>query len=66
MGFRKHFISHNQRKKQIKKSLSEIADMDPDERIEARIEKYARMGDFLTVSAEEGTGEKSDKKEKKK
>ncbi|MFZ4561471.1 MAG: acetyl-CoA carboxylase carboxyltransferase subunit alpha [Saprospiraceae bacterium] len=53
-------------KKQIKKSLSEIMDMDPDERIEARIEKYARMGEFLTVSAEEGNGEKSDKKEKKK
>ncbi len=33
-------------KRQIKKAVAEVADMDPDERIQARIEKYARMGEF--------------------
>lgn len=33
-------------KKQIKKALSEIMDMTPDERIDARINKYANMGVF--------------------
>jgi len=31
-------------KRQIKKSLGEIMDIDPDERIKARIDKYASMG----------------------
>jgi acetyl-CoA carboxylase carboxyl transferase subunit alpha len=33
-------------KKHIKQQLSELKDMDPDERITARIEKYDKMGNF--------------------
>ena len=33
-------------KHQIKQSLSELMGMDPDDRIAARIEKYARMGEY--------------------
>lgn len=33
-------------KRQIKKAISEVQDMTPDERIEARINKYASMGVF--------------------
>lgn len=36
-------------KRQIKKALSEIQDMDPDERITQRIDKYANMGVVTTV-----------------
>jgi len=36
-------------KQQIKQSLSELMGMDPDARIEARIEKYARMGEYEIV-----------------
>jgi acetyl-CoA carboxylase carboxyl transferase subunit alpha len=36
-------------KRQIKKALSEIQDLTPDERIEQRINKYANMGVFATV-----------------
>lgn len=45
-------------KKQIKKSLSELMEMDPDQRIEARIEKYASMGAVATLSPEEMEKEK--------
>lgn len=47
-------------KRQIKKSLAEIIDMDPEARIEARIDKYANMGAFTVLSEEEP--EKKDKK----
>ena len=33
-------------KQQIQQSLSELIGMDPDARIAARIEKYARMGEY--------------------
>lgn len=46
-------------KRQIKKSLAEIIDMDPEARIEARIDKYANMGAFTIISEEEP--EKKDK-----
>lgn len=42
-------------KKQIKKALSEIIDMTPDERIEARINKYANMGVFDVAPPEADT-----------
>ncbi|MFM8450856.1 MAG: acetyl-CoA carboxylase carboxyltransferase subunit alpha [Haliscomenobacter sp.] len=45
-------------KKQIKKSLSELMEMDPDQRIEARIEKYASMGAVTILSPEEMEKEK--------
>lgn len=45
-------------KKQIKKSLSELVDMDPDHRIEARIDKYVHMGAFTVLSPEELEKEK--------
>ncbi|RME92311.1 MAG: acetyl-CoA carboxylase carboxyl transferase subunit alpha, partial [Bacteroidetes bacterium] len=37
-------------KRQIKKAISELQEMDPDERIEARIEKYAQMGVYEVVT----------------
>ncbi|MCB9081103.1 MAG: acetyl-CoA carboxylase carboxyltransferase subunit alpha [Lewinellaceae bacterium] len=39
-------------KRQLKKALSEVQDMDPDERILERIEKYSRMGSVVEVSEE--------------
>jgi acetyl-CoA carboxylase carboxyl transferase subunit alpha len=36
-------------KRHIKKAISELIDMDPDERIEARINKYAQMGVYESV-----------------
>ncbi len=36
-------------KKQIKKAIGELQDMDPEARIEARINKYANMGVYTTV-----------------
>ncbi|MBV6429253.1 MAG: Acetyl-coenzyme A carboxylase carboxyl transferase subunit alpha [Haliscomenobacter sp.] len=39
-------------KRQIKKALSEIMDMDPDARIDARIEKYAQMGAYDSAKEE--------------
>lgn len=44
-------------KRQIKKALSEIMDMDPDARIDARIEKYAQMGAY-DIAKEEPVKEK--------
>ncbi len=44
-------------KRQIKKEISELMEMDPDERINARINKYSSMGVFATkpvpIAAEE-------------
>ena len=44
-------------KRQIKKEINELMEMDPDERINARINKYSTMGVFatkpVTVEAEE-------------
>jgi len=40
-------------KKQIKKALSELVDMNPDERIEARINKFANMGVYDLALPEE-------------
>ncbi len=40
-------------KRQIKKALSELMPMDPDERIEARIEKYGNMGVYNVMTPEE-------------
>ncbi|MEY4134523.1 MAG: acetyl-CoA carboxylase carboxyltransferase subunit alpha [Saprospiraceae bacterium] len=40
-------------KHQIKTSLDELMPMDPDERIAARIEKYARMGEYETAKKKE-------------
>lgn len=37
-------------KKQLKKSIAELQQMDPDERIEARINKYAQMGVYEVVA----------------
>ncbi|MDX1939386.1 MAG: acetyl-CoA carboxylase carboxyltransferase subunit alpha [Saprospiraceae bacterium] len=39
-------------KRQIKKAMAEIQDMTPDERIEARINKYASMGEYEVVKEE--------------
>lgn len=36
-------------KRQIKKAIAELQEMSPDERIEARINKYAKMGVYDTV-----------------
>ena len=44
-------------KKHIKQQLAELKDMDPDERIAARIEKYDKMGNFAT--SKEGEDGKS-------
>ncbi len=38
-------------KRQIKKAISEVGEMDPEERIQARIEKYSRMGEFESDDA---------------
>jgi acetyl-CoA carboxylase carboxyl transferase subunit alpha len=35
-------------KRQIKKEISELMEMDPDERVNARINKYSSMGVFAT------------------
>ena len=40
-------------KRQLKKSIAELLDMDPDERIEARINKYAGIGVYDTIADEE-------------
>jgi acetyl-CoA carboxylase carboxyl transferase subunit alpha len=40
-------------RRQIKKAIAELLDMDPDERIEARINKYSTIGVYETVSPEE-------------
>jgi len=40
-------------KRQIKKALSELMPMTPDERIEARIEKYGNMGVYNVMTPEE-------------
>lgn len=40
-------------KRQIKKALAELNEMNAEDRINARIEKYANMGIFETVSADE-------------
>lgn len=47
-------------KREIKKAIAEVMDMTPEERIEARIQKYAQMGDYLVVdnSVAEGGKEK--------
>ncbi len=37
-------------KRQIKKALAEVQDMDPEERVEARINKYAAMGVYERVT----------------
>ena len=44
-------------KRQIKKALSEVQDMDPEERITQRINKYANMGVVTTVQS---GGQKTD------
>jgi acetyl-CoA carboxylase carboxyl transferase subunit alpha len=41
-------------KRQIKKAISEVQDMTPEERIEARINKYANMGVFDSASSSKG------------
>lgn len=38
-------------KEHIKKTLAELVDMDPDARIDARIEKYSKMGHYKELSA---------------
>lgn len=48
-------------KRQIKKALSELVDMTPDERIEARINKYASMGVYDIVSVEDAAEHKENK-----
>ncbi len=40
-------------KDHIKKALAEVGKMNPDERIDARIEKYNSMGDYETITVEE-------------
>jgi len=40
-------------KRQIKKSIAELLDMDPDERIEQRINKYANIGVYDVVTNDE-------------
>ncbi len=45
-------------KKQIKKALTELQEMDPDERIEARINKYANMGVYDTEPSDAPKKEK--------
>ena len=40
-------------KRQIKKSIAELLDMDPDERIEQRINKYANIGVYDVVTKDE-------------
>ncbi|MCB0637752.1 MAG: acetyl-CoA carboxylase carboxyltransferase subunit alpha [Lewinella sp.] len=40
-------------KRQIKKAIAELQEMDPDERIEARINKYSTIGVYETVTPEE-------------
>lgn len=44
-------------KRQIKKAIAEVQDMDPDERIEARINKYANMGVYDIVEVDAGLAE---------
>lgn len=39
-------------KKAIKDALSKLVDMDPDERIEKRIDKYSKMGRFVETATE--------------
>lgn len=45
-------------KKQIKKALTELQEMDPDERIETRINKYATMGVYDTEPSDAPKKEK--------
>lgn len=47
-------------KREIKKAIAEVMDMTPEERIEARIQKYAQMGDYRVAdnSVAEGEQEK--------
>ncbi len=42
-------------KKQIKKALSELSELNPEERIDARIHKYTNMGVYDKVSTSEET-----------
>ncbi len=49
-------------KRQIKKALSEIMDMDPDARIDARIEKYAQMGAYEIAKEEPAKDKKKAEK----
>jgi acetyl-CoA carboxylase carboxyl transferase subunit alpha len=44
-------------KRQIKKAIAEVSEMSPEERIEARIEKYSKMGNYQWLE-EEPTEEK--------
>lgn len=37
-------------KAHIKKTLAELVDMDPDDRIHARIEKYSNMGHYKELT----------------
>ncbi|MBK7873032.1 MAG: acetyl-CoA carboxylase carboxyltransferase subunit alpha [Saprospiraceae bacterium] len=48
-------------KRQIKKAIAEIQDMTPDERIEARINKYASMGEYDVAKEEVPEKEKEAK-----
>ena len=38
-------------KRHVKKAIAELQEMDADERIEARIEKYAQMGVYQSTTA---------------
>ncbi len=45
-------------KRHIKKAIAELMEMDPDERIDARIEKYGKMGVYEEIEPDEpATGE---------
>ncbi len=48
-------------KRHIKKAISELQEMSEDERIDARIEKYSKMGEYSIISEEEIVNE-NDKK----
>ncbi len=54
-------------KRYIKKALAELIDLDPDERIQARIDKYATMGVYREVPLEplEKSAEEEETTEKK-
>lgn len=46
-------------KKYIKKAISELEQMSPEERVEARIEKYSRMGQYEIVQPATAVNEKT-------
>jgi acetyl-CoA carboxylase carboxyl transferase subunit alpha len=48
-------------KRHIKKAISELQEMTEEERIDARIEKYSKMGEYNVVSEEEIVNENSKK-----